>query len=159
MEQMESIQRIFCESNLLNINPEGNLASLEMIVLRRYLGYWEEQDFKGYFESYQGEINHGLSFEDDVTLFLRDKTKLICHIAGHLYHGHFDTALRFIFVYNDLYGDFTVLHAAFFSKSRGTANHYAFNEWLSMCFEDKNLSQFVKTYKTDFTEWKIDDNI
>jgi len=116
-------------------------------------------NFKRYFVTYSHGINSELCFTDDATLFLRNVTKLICHIAGHLYHGNFDTALNFICIYNELHGSLTHLHASFFSISRGFARDQYFDRWLMINFRDIDLSQYRQEYETNFPEWKWDEEI
>ena len=131
----------------------------EMTAVTNNLTADQIRNFKRYFVTYSHGINSGLCFTDDATLFLRNETKLICHIAGHLYHGHFNTALKFISIYNELYGSLTHLHASFFSISRGNAREPYFDGWLIMNFGSRDLNQYRQEYQTNFPEWIWDDEI
>lgn len=131
----------------------------EMTALYNNLDAGQIYNFKRYFVTYSHGINSGLCFTDDATLFLRNDTKLICHIAGHLYHGNFDTALKFISIYHELYGNLTYLHASFFSISRGSARDPFFDGWLRMNFGGIDLSQYREEYLSNFPEWKCDEEI
>lgn len=140
-------------------NSFYSLRNTEAVAVYDHLTRHQIFNFSNYLKNCPDGINSGMCFLDDLRLFLRNKTKLICHIAGHLYHENFDTALNFIYIYNDLYGSLTHLHASFFSISRGMARDPYFDRWLMTHFQGIDLHSYRGIYQTEFPEWKMDENI